>query len=73
MTLREIDPTAYVDAELEGDACAFNALWDDGGGAATGPHSGCCIGSHNADGLVRGTYRVDGARRAARITPSSSE
>ena len=60
VTLREIDPTAYVDAELEGDACAFHALWDDGGGryrASLGP----CIGSHNADGLVRGTHRVDGA------------
>ena len=60
VTLREIDPTAYVDAKSEGAACAFHVLWDDGGDrylSSLGP----CIGGHNADGLVRGTHRVDGA------------
>ncbi len=60
VTLREIDPTAYVDAGREGAPCAFHVLWDDGGDrylSSLGP----CIGSHNAEGLVRGKHRVDGA------------
>lgn len=59
-TLRDVDPTAYLNADEDESSCAFHVLWSDGDPryrAALGP----CIGSHNADGVTRGTHRVDGA------------
>lgn len=60
VTLREVDATGYVDSGGGGAACAFHVLWVDGGEryrSALGP----CIGSHNVDGLVQGSHRVEGA------------
>lgn len=60
VTLREVDATGYVDSGGSGPACAFHVLWVDGGEryrSALGP----CFGSHNAEGLVQGSHRVDGA------------
>ena len=60
VTLREVDATGYGDSLGSGAACAFHVLWVDGGEryrSALGP----CFGSHNADGLVQGSHRVEGA------------
>lgn len=60
VTLREVDATGYVGSGGAGAACAFHVLWVDGSDryrSALGP----CIGSHNEDGLVQGSHRVEGA------------